>query len=37
MIAGGQIGQDAAPGWIGQSSERAIQGLGFIFNHLVKY
>jgi hypothetical protein len=31
-----EMSQDTAPGGIGQSGERAIQGSGRIFNHLVK-
>ena len=37
LIATGEMGEDAAPGGVGQSGKSAIQGLRRIFNHLVKY
>ena len=36
LFASGEMGQDAAPGRIGQGGKSAVQALG-IFNHLVKY
>jgi len=36
FIAPRQIRQDTPAGGIGQGGERAIQGPGRIFNHLVK-
>jgi len=31
------MGEEAAPGWVGQRGEGAVQLLRRIFNHLVKY